>query len=95
MINPYESPNGSEARTCPWWYVCFYHTYLPVWWIGAALIAGSWFGMVTPTVGWIGFALSGAAALGTYVLPSLAGLQREEYVPRIVKCSTVFVMARR
>jgi len=62
------------------WYVWFYKAYWPAWWIGTALIALSWFGIVTPTVGWIGFALAGTAALGSYVLPSLAGVKPEDYV---------------
>lgn len=48
--------------------------------IGTALIACSWFDIVSPTVGWVGFALSGAAAVGSYVLPSLAGVQQEDFV---------------
>lgn len=82
MSNPYESPNTSsrEINTSPMWYVWFYKAYWPAWWVGTALIALSWFGIVTPTVGWVGFALAGAAALGSYVLASLAGVTPEDYV---------------
>jgi len=82
MSNPYESPNTSsgEMNSSPLWYVWFYKAYWPTWWIGTALIALSWFGIVTPTVGWIGFALAGAATLGAYFLPSLAGVKPEDYV---------------
>lgn len=62
------------------WYVWFYKAYWPAWWIGTILIALSWFGLVTPTVGWAGFALAGAAALGSYVLPSLGGMRPEDCV---------------
>jgi len=62
------------------WYVWFYKAYWPAWWIGTALIALSWFGVVTPTVGWVGFVLAGAAALGSYVLPKVAGVKPEDYV---------------
>ncbi|MDZ7616434.1 MAG: hypothetical protein U1E05_05475 [Patescibacteria group bacterium] len=62
------------------WYVWFYKAYWPAWWIGTILIALSWFGVVTPTVGWAGFALAGGAALGSYVLPSLAGVKPGDYV---------------
>jgi hypothetical protein len=62
------------------WYVWFYNAYWPAWWIGTILIALSWFGVVTPTLGWAGFVLAGAAALGSYVLPSLAGVKPEDYV---------------
>lgn len=62
------------------WYLWFYKAYWPAWWIGTILIVLSWFGVVTPTVGWAGFALAGAAALGSYFLPSLAGVKPEDYV---------------
>ena len=58
----------------------FYRYYSPVWWIGTTLIVSSYFKHVSPTVGWVGFGMAGAAALGSYVLPSLAGIKREEYV---------------
>jgi len=82
MTNPYESPNNDtrEVSPAPIWYIWFYKAYWPVSWIGIALIAGSSFGIVTPTVGWIGFGLAGMAALGSYVLPSLAGVKPEDYV---------------
>ena len=82
MSNPYRPPNNSphEIVPTPWWYVAFHKLYWPAWWIGTALIAGSWFGIVSPSVGWIGFGIAGAAALGSYVLPSLAGAKREDYV---------------
>ena len=82
MANPYESPTKTtqHAQTAPYWYVLFYQLYGPAWWIGTALIAGSWFNIVSPTVGWVGFGIAGAAALGSYVLPSLAGVKPEDYV---------------
>jgi hypothetical protein len=82
MSNPYESPIAStrEPNVTPMWYVWFYRAYWPAWWIGTILIALSWFGAVAPTIGWAGFALAGAAALGSYVLPSLAGVKQEDYV---------------
>ncbi|MFT5524310.1 MAG: hypothetical protein ACI87E_004823 [Mariniblastus sp.] len=82
MANPYESPNSSlqPATAAPYWYVLFYQLYGPLWWIGTALIAGSWFNIVSPTIGWVGFGLAGAAALGSYVLPSLAGVKPEDCV---------------
>ena len=81
MANPYESPTKTtrRAEAAPYWYVLFHQLYWPAWWIGTALIAGSWFSIVSPTVGWVGFGLAGAAALGSYVLPSLAG-KPEDYV---------------
>ncbi|QDT03334.1 hypothetical protein K227x_17160 [Rubripirellula lacrimiformis] len=77
MPNPYESPNASsrEINTSSRLYVLFYKVYWPTWWLGTAIVALSWFGIVTPTVGWIGFALAGSAALGSYVLPSLVGVK--------------------
>ncbi len=82
MNNPYTSPGGSphEMVSSPRWYFVFYKLYWPAWWLGTALIVGSWFGMVSPRIGWIGFALTGAAALGSYVLPSIAGTRSEDYV---------------
>ena len=53
---------------------------MPAWWGGTILIALSWFGVVTPTVGWVGFALAGAVSLGSYIFPSLAGVKPEDYV---------------
>lgn len=32
------------------------------WWGGTALIIGSWFGIVSNTIGWIGFALALASS---------------------------------
>ncbi|WP_148619098.1 hypothetical protein [Mariniblastus fucicola] len=69
-----------HARTAPSWYVLFYQLYGPAWWIGTGLIAGSWFNIASPTVGWIGFGLACAASLGAYVLPSLAGVKPEDFV---------------
>jgi hypothetical protein len=34
-----------------------------LWLAGTALIVGSWANVVTPTVGWVGFAIAGVAAL--------------------------------
>ncbi|TWU51457.1 hypothetical protein [Rubripirellula reticaptiva] len=82
MTNPYDSPHASprEPNVAPIWYTWFYKLYWPAWWIGTALIAGSWFGIVSSNVGWIGFGLAGAAAFGSYVLPSLAGVETEDFV---------------
>jgi hypothetical protein len=82
MTDPYDSPHGTlqEPIAAPIWSTWFYQLYWPAWWVGTALIAGSWFGLVSSNVGWIGFGLSGAAALGSYVLPSLAGVKTEDYV---------------
>ncbi len=82
MLNPYESPRKptQAAQAVPYWYVLFSQLYWPMWWMGTALIAGNWFNLVSPTVGWVGFGLAGAAALGSYVLPSLAGIRPEDYV---------------
>lgn len=82
MSNPYQSPNTSsrEINASPFWYVWFYKAYWPSWWGGTILIALSWFGVVAPSVGWAGFALAGAASLGSYILPSLAGVKPEDYV---------------
>jgi len=82
MTNPYQSPKDTPrgVATSPIWYVWFYKAYWPAWWIGTALIAGSWFNIFSPTVGWIGFALAGTAALGSYLLPGLAGIKSEDYV---------------
>lgn len=44
------------------------------------LVALSWLGVVTPGLGWVGFAWATAAALGSYVLPSLAGVKPEDCV---------------
>lgn len=81
MANPYESPTKTQdTQSSPYWYVLFYQLYGPTWWIGTALIVGSWINIVSPTVGWVGFCLAGAAALGSYVLPSLAGVNQPDYV---------------
>lgn len=62
------------------WYVWFYKAYWPAWLIGTTLIVLGWLDIVTPTVGWVGFSLAGAAALGSYVLPSFAGITPEDHV---------------
>lgn len=90
MTNPYSSPTNlqQEVGTQPTWYVWFYKAYQPVWWIGTALVVASWLNVVTPTIGWIGFALAGTAALGSYVLTSIAGIKQQDYVilnSRLVK----------
>lgn len=90
MTNPYSSPPNAPqgVATSPTWYVWFYKAYWPAWWIGTALIIASWLNVVTPTIGWIGFALAGTAALGSYVLQSIAGIKPEDYVildSRLVK----------
>lgn len=90
MTNPYSSPTNTlqKVATSPTWYVWFYKAYWPAWWIGTALIVASWLNVVTPTIGWIGFALAGTAALGSYLLQSIAGNKPEDYVildSRLVK----------
>ena len=90
MTNPYSSPTNTpqEVATSPSWYVWFYKAYWPTWWIGTALIVASWLNVVTPTIGWAGFALAGTATLGSYVLPSIARIKPEDYVildSRLVK----------
>ncbi len=90
MTNPYSSPTHTPLQVAitPTWYVWFYKTYWPAWWIGTALIVANWLNVVTPTIGWVGFALAGAAALGSYILPSIAGIKPGDYVildSRLVK----------
>ena len=90
MTNPYSSPTNTqqEVGTQPIWYVWFYKAYQPAWWIGTALVVASWMNVVTPTIGWIGFALAGTAAVGSYILPSIAGIKQQDYVildSRLVK----------
>jgi hypothetical protein len=90
MTNPYSSPTNTpqEVATSPTWYVWFYKAYWPAWWIGTALIVASWLNVVSPTIGWIGFALAGTAALGSYLMPSFAGIKPDDYVmldSRLVK----------
>ncbi len=82
MSNPYKSPNTSprEVKASPMWYVWFYRAYWPAWWIGTAFIVCSWFEIVTPTVGWVGFGLACGATLGSYVLPGLAGVLPQDKV---------------
>jgi len=82
MTNPYQSPKNTlrEVAASPIWYVWFYKVYWPAWWTGTAIIAASWFDIVTPAVGWVGFALAGTAVLGSYLLPSLAGIKPEDFV---------------
>jgi hypothetical protein len=38
------------------------------WWIGTALIVGSWIGWVSNRVGWIGFGAAGASTLLSVVV---------------------------
>jgi hypothetical protein len=38
-----------------------------LWVVGTALIVASWMGAVTPTVGWIGFAVAGVGALISWI----------------------------
>jgi hypothetical protein len=82
MTNPYKSPHDEvrEVASAPIWYVWFHKAYWPTWWIGTVLIACSWFRIVTPTVGWIGFSMAAMAALGSYVLPVLAGVKPQDCV---------------
>jgi hypothetical protein len=44
------------------------------------LIVGSWFNIVSPTVGWVGFGIAGGATLVSYILQSRVGSKREDYV---------------
>lgn len=81
MPNPYDAPETASVHPGPpGWYVWFYKLYWPAWWGGTALIAGSWFGLVPAKVGWVGFGFAGAATLGAYFLPGLAGIAAEESV---------------
>ncbi len=82
MAEPYESPNNSPQTVAdsPHWYVLFYQLSRPAWYIGAALIVCSWFNIVSPTVGWVGFGLAGAVVLGAKIFPSLAGVNPEDHV---------------
>lgn len=82
MTNPYESPSQSphETNASPVWYVWFYKAYWPAWWGGLALIACSQLDIPKPMLGWIGFGLAATAAIGSYLLPSLAGIKPDDYV---------------
>lgn len=82
MTNPYESPASATpgAAETPFWYLLFCKIYGPVWWTGTAIVIASWINIVSPTVGWAGFCLAGAAALGSYFLPSLVGAKPEDHV---------------
>ncbi|MCG8455249.1 MAG: hypothetical protein MI919_03140 [Holophagales bacterium] len=64
----------------PAWYALFLRAHLPAWWLGFALVAGSWVGWVTPMVGWLGFGLACLATLGAWVLPKLVGPRAAEKV---------------
>ena len=80
---PHPSPDA-----LPRWYVAFARLYRPAWWGGTALIVGSWFHIVSPTVGWVGFGIAAAAAAGAAVLPALAGVKSGDHVAldsRLVK----------
>ena len=71
----------TDYRECPLWYVWFYHLYWPAWIGGTILIVCSWANLVSPTIGWVGFGVACAAAVGSYVLPTVAGLTKnEDYV---------------
>lgn len=82
MANPYQSPSQTpqHAVAAPTWYLLFARIYWPAWIIGTALIVLSWMQWVTPTVGWVGFAIAGIATLGSYVLPSIVGGKQDDYV---------------
>jgi len=82
MANPYQSPSKppQDAVPAPAWYLVFARLSWPAWFIGTTLIVLRWLHLVTPTVGWIGFAIAGLAALGSYVFPSLAGAKQEDVV---------------
>lgn len=78
MQNPYQASTAPQPETVevPGWYSVFLGIYIPAWWIGTALIAASWVQLVPATIGWAGFGLTAAASLGSYLLPSLAGVRR-------------------
>lgn len=79
MQNPYATPRTQQSHEAPLWQTIFYRFYWPAWWIGTALIIGSWLGIVSPTIGWIGFSVAAVAAFGSYVLPRFAGVKEEEW----------------
>ncbi|MEO1526999.1 MAG: hypothetical protein AAFX06_16290 [Planctomycetota bacterium] len=82
MANPYQSPPKSTLPSSvgPTWYVLLSQFYWPAWWIGTAMIAASWFNLVSTTIGWIGFGITGAATVASYLLPTIAGAQANDYV---------------
>lgn len=82
MDNPYEGPvNSLGGRgTMPLWYTVCRNVYWPAWLIGAGLIACSWFRIVSNTVGWIGFVISGAAVFVSYLLSHYARANQRDYV---------------
>lgn len=75
-----DNDSRSHGHGSPLWYAWFYRAYYPIWWSGTALIAGSWFGIVSPTYGWVGFGMAMAMWIGGQVLPSLAGVTTQDYV---------------
>lgn len=82
MTNPYDSPaHASREPTSPnqrhrW----ISQAVWAVWWIGVALIVGSWFDIVSRTVGWVGFGMAALATFGSQVLRPLIRSEPEEYV---------------
>lgn len=68
------------AGALPWWYLTFYRYSWPAWWIGTALIMGSWADVVSSSVGWFGFAVAAVAAFGSYILPTVAGVKSDDFV---------------
>lgn len=81
-MNPYKPPmtSSQSVATIPGWYALFLKIYWPAWFGGTVLIAGTWFDLVPPTIGWVGFGIAGTAALGSYVLPSLVKSQPEDVI---------------
>lgn len=83
MENPYDSPvphtHDPVSRSA--WYEIFYRLCRPAWYIGSAIIVLSWLDVVTPTIGWTGFAIACAASLLSYALPKRDGSQLENYFP--------------
>ena len=79
MSNPYTAAEYRDTKPAqvPVWYILFCRLCQPMWWIGTALIACSWFGIVTTPIGWIGFGLAIASSLGAAVLPSIAGVKQD------------------
>lgn len=80
MSNPYESPQSRPAYGTPGWYYVFYRIYGPVWWCGTIIIVLSWQEVIPKNIAWVGFVMAGLSALGSYVLPRLAGVKEEEWI---------------
>jgi hypothetical protein len=77
--NPYTSPLPIPTTAARDWFAFVHRLCGPIWWGGTALIALSWFDIVSARVGWIGFAIAGSTVLISYALASRVG-QRETCV---------------